>query len=247
MINRIISLGFLIFIGITCALLYFVALIIWCLTYLFDKRLVALHLFSSFWASIYIWLMPAWSVTKSGKQNIDKNETYVVVSNHQSQLDILVAFNLFFHFKWVSKIEVFNLPFIGWNMRLNKYIRLKRGDVESTKQMLSDCETTLKRGSSVYFFPEGTRSASGLMKPFKSGAFVLAKKMKRPILPIAINGTKNALPKNSLNFHGKQNIRIQILNPIPYSEFENLTIEEISKRTWNTISGYIDEHKNTVN
>jgi 1-acyl-sn-glycerol-3-phosphate acyltransferase len=150
----------------------------------------------------------------------------VVVSNHQSLLDILVLFNLFFHFKFVSKIEIFKIPLIGWNMVLNNYIKLKRGDKKSVAQMLADCEKALAGGSSVLIFPEGTRSPDGHIKEFKLGAFILALKMKAPISPVVIAGTNAALPKYSLNFHGRTDIRIRVLAPIPYESFAHLSAEE---------------------
>jgi len=100
----------------------------------------------------------------------------MIVSNHQSQLDTLVAFGLFFPFKWISKAEVFRLPFIGWNMTLNRYIKLKRGDRKSIQKMMTECEKMISKGNSLYFFPEGTRSKTGIIKPFKPGAFILAKR-----------------------------------------------------------------------
>lgn len=243
MINRIISVLFLSFIGVTCALMYPIALLIFLMTYPFDRRRVILHQFSSFWASMYLWVMPAWSMTVKGRENIRKGATYIVVSNHQSQLDILIAFRLFFPFKWVSKAEVFKVPFIGWNMVLNDYVRLFRGDGESVRLMLQHCEKHLKKGSSVYFFPEGTRSVTGRLKEFKPGAFVLAHKMKVPVLTIAINGTKNALPKNSVNFHGKHHLRIEVLGEIPYDAFRNLSVEETAAMVRETIAAHIDEHR----
>jgi len=113
--NRIISTGILFFIGTTSILFFIIALAIWTLTVLFDRRLIILHYFTSLWASLYLWVVPAWSVSIKGRDKIKKDTTYVVVSNHQSQLDILAAFRLFFHFKWVSKAEIFNLPLIGWD------------------------------------------------------------------------------------------------------------------------------------
>lgn len=243
MINKIISAGFLAFIGISCATLYLVALIVFLATFWFDRKLVLLHLYSSFWASIYLWVMPAWALTIENRNRIRNGATYVVVSNHQSQLDILVAFRLFFPFKWVSKAEVFKLPFIGWNMIMNRYIRLYRGDSESARQMMKKCEETLAQGSSVYFFPEGTRSETGFLKKFKPGAFILAKKMAVPILPIAINGTRHALPKYSVDFHGRHHLRIKILDEIPYEKFKDLTIEETSSMVRQVISEHIDEHQ----
>jgi len=243
--NRIIAAGLLIFIASTSALFYVIAILIWLCTVWFDRRLVALHFFTSFWASVYLWLTPAWSVSTKGRKKVKKGRIYMVVSNHQSQLDILVAFRLFFPFKWVSKAEVFKLPFIGWNMVLNRYIKLKRGDKESVTQMMADCEKTISKGSSVYFFPEGTRSYTGIVKEFKLGAFILAQKMKIPILPVVINGSKNALPKHSLNFHGKHRISIEVLDELPYESFAQLSVEETARKVRKIIIEHVDEHRKT--
>ncbi len=229
MFNRIISSAFLAFVSITSIPFYLIALLIRLSTYPFDRRLRLLHLYTCFWASLYTWIMPSWRIRVEGREKVRKNATYMVVSNHQSQLDILVAFRSFFHFKWVSKIEIFKVPLIGWNMSLNRYVKLKRGDKESIEHMMKDCEERLKEGSSVFFFPEGTRSADGKIKDFKLGAFQLAKKMKVPILPIVVSGTNKALPKYSMNFHGKQKILLKLFDEIPYASFENKTVEETAK------------------
>jgi len=241
--NRLISIAFIIFIALTSVVFYLVACSLWLVTRPFDRRLVVLHQFTSFWAALYLWTMPAWSVEAVGRRKIRPKATYMVVSNHQSQLDILIAFSLFFHFKWVSKAEVFKLPLVGWNMVLNEYIKIKRGDKESAERLMQKCEETIACGSSVFFFPEGTRSRDGHMRPFKTGAFVIAKKMKVPILPIAINGSKDALPKHSLNFHGRHPMRIEVLDEIPYAEFQHLSIEEIATLTRQRIAAHVDEHQ----
>ena len=93
-----------------------------------------------------------------------RDVAYVMVANHQSLLDILVLFRLFVHFKWVSKIENFRVPCIGWNMSLNRYIKLRRGDRESVEQMMAACERTLAEGNSIMMFPEGTRSPDGRLQ-----------------------------------------------------------------------------------
>jgi len=240
--NRLISILFLSFIALSSIVFFILAVILWLFTFLFDRRLVLLHLYSSFWASIYVWVMPAWSVSIQGRNNYRRKATYIMVSNHQSQLDILVAFNLFLPFKWVSKAEIFRIPLIGWNMVLNRYIKLKRGNKESTKKMMDDCEKRIREGSSIYFFPEGTRSENGIIKPFKTGAFVLAKKMKLPILPIAISGTTNALPKHSLNFHGHHDISIKVLNEVPYETFKDLSPEETGEFVRKIIAEHVKEH-----
>jgi 1-acyl-sn-glycerol-3-phosphate acyltransferase len=243
MLNRFISIGIITFIGMTSAVFFMVALVIWGLTVCFDRRLFLLHMFTSFWAVLYLWVVPAWQVTVFGRERIRRGVTYMVVSNHQSQLDILVAFKLFFPFKWVSKAAVFKLPFIGWNMVLNRYIKIKRGRKDSIAQMMNACERSLAAGNSIYFFPEGTRSQTGIVKPFKHGAFTLAQKMKVPILPIVINGTKNALPKNSLNFHGHHAIRIQVLEEIPVEKFASLPVADLAEMVRQIICAQVDEHQ----
>ena len=121
-------------------------------------------------------------------------------------------------------------------MVLNNYIKLKRGDKESIAKMMDACERALRRGCSVFLFPEGTRSKTGMMRPFKPGAFILAKKLGVPILPIAINGTRDALPKHSLNFHGKHHIEIRVLDEIPVSAFDHLSVEETGEMVRSRIS-----------
>jgi 1-acyl-sn-glycerol-3-phosphate acyltransferase len=226
MVNRLVAYLFFFIVGTTSIPCYIIAVLIRLITYPFDRRLRLLHLFTCLWASFYTWIMPPWRIRIEGREHVRKNATYMVVSNHQSQLDILVAFRLFFHYKWVSKIEIFKVPLIGWNMTLNRYVRLKRGDKESIEQMMRDCEERIDEGSSVFFFPEGTRSSDGVIKQFKMGAFILAKKKKIPILPIVVSGTNKALPKYSVNFHGIQKIYFRIFEEIPYQAFEKLSVEE---------------------
>ncbi len=237
--NRIIAVFFLLYILLTSAVFFLLALVIRVVTRPFDRRLVLLHLFTSFWACLYLWSMPAWKLSLEGREKIRRGETYIIVSNHQSQLDILVAFRLFFPFKWVSKAEVFNLPFIGWNMVLNEYITLRRGDKESVARMMDACRRHLSRGASVFFFPEGTRSPDGKLKPFKPGAFILAREMRLPILPVAIDGTRHALPKYSLNFHGSHRIRLRVLDPVPYEAFQDLSVEATAERIRTVIAAHV--------
>jgi 1-acyl-sn-glycerol-3-phosphate acyltransferase len=229
MFNRLVGYIFLVFIALTSILFFCIALLLRLFSFPFDRRLRLLHLFTCFWASFYTWMMPAWRIRVEGRENVRKDATYMIVSNHQSQLDILIAFRLFFHYKWVSKIEIFRVPLIGWNMTLNRYVKLKRGDKESVEQMLRECEMHLDEGSSIFMFPEGTRSPDGEVKAFKLGAFQMALQKKVPILPIVISGTNKALPKYSMNFTGVQKIYIKIFEEIPYSAFEKLSAEDTAQ------------------
>jgi 1-acyl-sn-glycerol-3-phosphate acyltransferase len=153
----------------------------------------------------------------------------VMVANHQSLLDILVLFRLFVHFKWVSKAELFRIPCVGWNMTLNRYIRLQRGDPESIATMMRDAERTLAEGSSLMIFPEGTRSADGHLKPFKHGAFTLALRARVPLLPVVIEGTSDALPKRGFVLHGVHAIRVRILPEVPYERFAGMSVDDLTE------------------
>jgi 1-acyl-sn-glycerol-3-phosphate acyltransferase len=223
--------------------LYPLAVALWLATRPFDPRLRALHLFTCFWASLYTWTNPAWRVRIEGREKIRRDEAYVMVANHQSLLDILVLFRLFVHFKWVSKIENFRIPLIGWNMRHNGYIALRRGDRSSVVQMLTRCRETLAAGSSVMIFPEGTRSPDGRLRAFKPGAFVLAKTTGRPILPIVVDGTASALPKRGFVLQGRHRIRVRVLDEIPAESFAAESAEELALRVQALIGDALKERQ----
>jgi 1-acyl-sn-glycerol-3-phosphate acyltransferase len=229
-VRRVYSTLFWGFLATSSAALFPVAVGIWAVTAPFDRRRVVLHRFTCFWASLYTWLNPAWPLTVEGRSRIRRDETYVMVANHLSFLDILALFRLFEHFKWVSKIENFRVPFIGWNMSLNRYIKLRRGDRESVVQMMQACLETLAQGSSIMMFPEGTRSPSGELRTFKPGAFELALRAGRPILPIVIEGTAAALPKRGFVLRGRHPIRIRVLDPLPFESFADASVEELTRR-----------------
>jgi len=208
------SLVFWGFVVLSSILLFPVAVLIWLVTVLFDRRLVLLHRFTCFWASLYTWLNPLWPVTITGRENIRPGTTYVLAANHLSLLDILVLFRLFKDFKWVSKAEIFKVPLIGWNMSMNRYIRLQRGQRDSVVQMMKQAQQTLESGSSIMMFPEGTRSKSGELQRFKTGAFELALATGVPVVPIVISGTHNALPKHGFVLQGRHEIGVHVLAPV---------------------------------
>ncbi len=241
MLHFVYSIFFWTFLTLTSLLLFPVALVLWVVTAPFDRRKVVLHRFTCFWASLYTWLNPVWRVSVRGREKIPDGEACVMVANHLSLLDILVLFRLFRHFKWVSKQENFRVPFIGWNMRLNDYIELKRGSRQSVLQMTRACEETLALGSSIMMFPEGTRSPSGRLRGFKTGAFEIAMKCQKPILPIVIRGTHDALPKAGFVLRGRHAIRIEVLDPIPFEHFEASGVEELTKRVRELIGARLDE------
>jgi 1-acyl-sn-glycerol-3-phosphate acyltransferase len=219
MLRRVGSAAFWVLLVASSLLLFPAAALVWAVTVAFDRRLALLHRFTCFWASLYTWLNPVWRVHVEGREKIRRDGVYVMIANHQSLLDILVLFRLFTHFKWVSKIENFRVPCIGWNMSMNRYIKLKRGDRQSVEQMLAACDRALRDGSSIMMFPEGSRSADGRLRPFKPGAFLMAQRAGVPLLPILVEGTGAALPKRGFVLQGIHPIRVRVLDPIPPERF----------------------------
>jgi 1-acyl-sn-glycerol-3-phosphate acyltransferase len=228
------------FLALSSIALFPLAVVIWALTLPFDPRKVVLHRFTCVWGSLYTWLNPAWPVTVEGREKIP-DEATVMVANHLSFLDILVLFRLFTHFKWVSKVENFRVPAIGWNMVLNNYIPLTRGDRTSVVQMMRACERTLAAGNSIMMFPEGTRSPSGRMRRFKTGAFELAIKSQSSIQPIVIQGTHDALPKRGFILRGRHPIRITVLDVVPVEAFEGMSVEDLTQHVRGIIAKYLGE------
>ena len=171
---------------------------------------------------------------------MDRRAAYVMVSNHQSAVDIFVIFRVFLHFKWVSKSENFKIPFVGWNMRLNQYVEIARGRVKGNARMMEDSRKTLRAGNSIMIFPEGTRSEDGELKAFRRGAFELAHSTRTPILPIVIEGSARALPKRGMVVRGRHLIRIRILDPIAPEEFGD-SVEELTARVQDRIAAALKE------
>lgn len=209
------------FVGVTSILFLPVSGLIWLFTRPFDRRLRALHAWTSFWASLYTWMNPVWRVTVQERRHARPGARYVMVSNHQSMVDILVLFRIFKHFKWVSKSENFKIPFVGWNMRLNRYVEIERGSVKGSGRMMVDCRARLNEGSSVMIFPEGTRSEDGELRPFRRGAFELALQTGTPVLPIVIEGSSRALPKKGVALRGTHHIRVKMLEPVETAEHKD--------------------------
>lgn len=239
--NWVLSLAFWGFVGLSSIALFPIAVLLYCLTFAFDRRRTALHAFTCLWASLYTWLNPAWRVSIHGRERLHEAGPAVIVANHLSLVDILVLFRLRSHFKWVSKAENFDVPVIGWNMRLCGYIPLRRGTASSVHGMMRRCHEALAGGSSIIMFPEGTRSSTGRLRSFKSGAFEIAKRKGVPIQPIVLRGTGAALPKRGFVLQGRHRISIEVLDPIPASEVESMTAEDMMERVRTLIADALEQ------
>jgi len=152
-------------------------------------------------------------------------------------LDILVLYHLFVPYKWVSKKENFSIPIIGWNMRLNDYLEIQRGQKSSYGKLMEKVRQCLGMGSSVLIFPEGTRYPGGHLGPFKEGAFRMALENKSDIIPIVLDGTARALPKKGAILTGFSRINVNVLAPISYHTFAEMDPRELQIHVWDIMAG----------
>jgi 1-acyl-sn-glycerol-3-phosphate acyltransferase len=156
---------------------------------------------------------PLWKFRTSGVVVTDPRRPYVAVSNHESFADIFLISHLPWEMKWLSKEAIFKIPIMGWMMRMAGDIAVRRTDRRSRADALEACRDRLQKGVSVMILPEGTRSPDGTLLPFHVGAFRLAVDMGLPILPMAVAGTRNAMPKGSLLFN-RATAEVRVLEPI---------------------------------
>ena len=202
------------FVLILFTAIYFVLFsILFFLTVLFDRERVLLHRASAVWALTIFRLCPAWKIRVEGKEKIDRNEPWVVVTNHQSMLDIPLMYVLPLKFKWVSKKEVRRMPIFGWVLRMHGDIPVERGSRRSAKEMMERTTERLGRGTSIIVFPEGTRTRTGAIGRFKDGAFYAAKRAGTGILPVVLDGTWNLSKGWRLDM--PHTFRVRVLDPVP--------------------------------
>lgn len=166
-------------------------------------------------------------VSVKGRENIDPKQSYVVVSNHQSAYDIFLIYGwLGIDIKWLMKKELRKIPGLGFGSEKVGHIFLDRSNSKRALESLNEAKRRLVNGTSVVIFPEGTRSRTGELGPFKRGAFKIAFDLKLPILPITVIGTSNILPTGSFNLlPGK--VQLIIHKPINIAGVEEKDYERV--------------------
>lgn len=185
------------------------------------------------WSRINSLLTPM-CVSVTGRENIEKGRSYVVVSNHQSHYDIFVLHGwLLIDIVWVMKQELRKVPLFGMVCAGTEQIFIDRSNHEAALQSLENARKRLTDGTSVIFFAEGTRSKTGEMGEFKKGAFRMAMDLGLPILPVTISGTEKVLPAGTFNlFPGRA--RLAIHPPIEVAPYSN-DIDRLMRETRDVI------------
>lgn len=191
------------------------------------------------WARVNLLSIPA-TVTLRGTEHLAPGQSYVVVANHLSQIDILTVYgHLPLDLRWVMKQELRKVPVIGVSCAGLGHIFVNRNNRHEAVRALNEASARLAAdGASVMFFPEGTRSVDGLLHGFKKGAFVMAKDMNLPILPITLRGTDAILPAKTLALlPGRTEIIIH--RPISQEQVAGKTADELMNDSRSIIAGML--------
>ena len=180
------------------------------ITSFFTRTGNPVHIVARMWARGILFVSRI-KVTVNGLANIDPSQSYVYMSNHQSNFDIPVLLAcLPVQFRWLAKAELFKIPIFGRAMRGAGYVKIDRFNQEAAFESLSEAAEKMKNGVSVMIFPEGTRSRDGNIRPFKKGGFVMAVDAGVPIVPIVLKGTWTIMDKSSLRINtGEVSLNIE--------------------------------------
>lgn len=165
------------------------------------------------WSRLICWLAFV-KIETNGFDHLDRKKSYIFVSNHQSVFDIFVIYGwLPIVFKWIMKNDLKKIPLVGRACASAGHIFINRSNAIAAQKSLLEASEKLKKGNSVVVFPEGTRTRTGAMGRFKRGAFLLAKELDLPIVPMTLSGSYERLPPSSL-FPTAGTIRLYVHKPV---------------------------------
>jgi len=181
------------------------------------------------------------TVSIKGLAVLDRSAPYIYAANHQSQFDIFALQGyLTQDFRWLAKKELFKIPVFGTAMRRAGYIEVDRSHGRKAVQSLTQAAQRIAAGTSVIIFPEGTRSPDGHLQTFKSGVMFLAIRSGVPIVPVAISGSHEVLPKGAL-LPRPGHIRIILGEPIETSGYSMKQKDELAERLQRTVASLLEE------
>ncbi len=209
------SILFYLFLVVICTLFLVLSAVALVLTWPFQRSRRIVHELSRALVRIFFFVPPLWRHRIDGLEHVDRKRPYVIVINHRAMTDIPSLYFLPLNFRWVSKREVFRLPFFGQFLSLHGDICIDRSHAtEAMEQLLREGRRWLGRGVSVAIFPEGTRSKDGEIHRFKTGAFMLAAEAGVDVLPVVMEGTTTIFRPNGL-FNWRNRLMLRVLPPVP--------------------------------
>ena len=153
-------------------------------------------------------------IVLTGRENLGDSRNTVVISNHESHLDAPVLFEgLGTDLRAVVKKEIFGWPFLGRVLRRAGFVAVDRRDRIQSGQALARAVEALRAGACFLVFPEGTRSRTGELGPFKKGGFVIAIDAGSRIVPVAVQGGRALMPRGRFRIRGGT-VRVRVLDPV---------------------------------
>jgi 1-acyl-sn-glycerol-3-phosphate acyltransferase len=167
-------------------------------------------------------LNPFWDFQVVDRVHPDPRRPYVFVANHASNADPFLVAMVPWEMKWLSKKSIFDIPLLGWMMRVAGDVEVDRGNKESARHAMEQMRERLDRKLSVLVFPQGTRSVDGTVGAFRDGAFRLAIEAGVDVVPLAVDGTAQSLPKGSIAFR-RTSARVTVLPPVSTT---GMTVED---------------------
>ncbi len=193
------------------------------------------------WSRLNSYMTPMF-VKVIGRENVDKKQSYVIVSNHQSHFDVFVLYGwIGIDFKWVMKQELRKVPVFGLACEKVGFIFIDRSNKKAALASLEAAKEKIVDGTSVVFFPEGTRSTTGELMEFKKGAFRMALDLELPVLPLTIIGTKSILPNRTMNLlPGKTKMIVH--KPIDTGKYSIKTIDKLMSKVKAVIKSGLDKY-----
>ena len=180
-----------------------------------DRHAKLAYRIAQYWAWINVKLCGS-RVHVQGLEHLDSKRSYVFMSNHRSNFDVLVLVVALWDFqlRWVAKEELARIPGFGWALRATKHIIVNRADHTQAIASLAVAKERIRNGISVVFFPEGTRGENRML-PFKKGGFVFAIETATPVVPIGITGTARILPRAGWLVRRGGDVNVTVCSPVP--------------------------------
>lgn len=201
--------------GIALSTLFWTSLIalVWLFHRWADPQKRLLHRLCSCWGRALMAMAPGCRVSLRGLEKIPTDGPVIFMANHQSYVDVPALFAVSWKFRWMADTGLFKIPVFGWAMAMAGYIPVDRGNARAAIRSLVTAKDLLARGTSVFLFPEGTRSHTGVFGRFQMGGFRLAAQSGVPVVPVVVTGTRMLLPRGTWIFNWGVPVEIRFLDP----------------------------------
>ncbi len=197
------------------------------------------------WADKILWIIGVKIETK-GLENVNRHESYIFAANHSSLMDIPVLQSTIpVDFRIIYKKELEKVPIWGYGLKKSPYIGIIREDPREAMKSVEEAIESIKAGDSVLIYPEGTRSPDGELQEFKRGAFMMASRSGKPIIPVAILGSNKVLPNKKFELNpGK--VRLVFGKPIFMEVTSREDERKLMEKVYEALKNMLETEKNVL-